>query len=99
VVWGLFQLACGSTVNRWDTSVAVLTWAGNLLAFAVTLQVCASSSRRRRFLRSLVYFAYALSVLSVLQYFSSEDKILWFYKTDGRALGPFVSRDRYAAFV
>jgi O-antigen ligase len=100
VVWGLFQLYGGHTRSRWDTWVAVLAWLGNLLAFFLAMQVCASSRVRRRFLDTLLYFAFVLSVVSVVQYFSSDGKIFWFYDTyDSAVLGPFLNRDQYAAFI
>jgi len=100
VAWGLMQLSTGRTVGRWETWMAVLTWMGNLAAFFLAMQVCATERIRRRFLDLLLYFGFVLSVVSVVQYFSSHDKIFWFYPTYGQALlGPFVNRDRYAAFM
>ena len=100
VAWGLMQLSTGRTVGRWETWMAVLTWLGNLAAFFLAMQVCASERVRRRFLDLLLYFGFVLSVVSVVQYFSSNGKIFWFYPTfDAAVLGPFVSRDRYAAFM
>jgi hypothetical protein len=37
--------------------MAVLLWLGNLLAFLLASQVCASAPVRRRFLDTLLYFA------------------------------------------
>ena len=100
VAWGLMQLATGRTVGRWETWMAVLTWLGNLAAFFLAMQMCASERVRRRFLDLLLYFGFVLSVVSVVQYFSSNGKIFWFYPTyDPALLGPFVNRDRYAAFM
>ena len=100
VAWGLLQLAIGYTTDRWDTWMAVLTWLGNLWACFLAMQVCASSGIRRRFLDTLLYFAFVLSVVSVVQYFSWDGKIFWIFPTyDSAVLGPFVSRDQYAAFV
>ncbi|MGB7720776.1 MAG: O-antigen ligase family protein [Bryobacteraceae bacterium] len=100
VAWGLLQLATGYTASRWDTWMAVLTWMGNLLACFLAMQACASSGIRRRFLDTLLYFAFVLSVVSVVQYFSWDGKIFWIFPTyDTAVLGPFVSRDQYAAFV
>jgi hypothetical protein len=100
VAWGLLQLAAGYTETRWDTWMAVLTWLGNLTACFLAMQVCADSGIRRRFLDLLVYFAFVLSVVSVVQYFSWDGKIFWIFPTyDTAVLGPFVSRDQYAAFM
>jgi hypothetical protein len=100
VAWGGFQLAAGYTTGRSDTRVAVLAWLGNLLACFLAMQVCESSQIRRRFLDILVYFAFVLSVVSVVQYFSWDGKIFWFYETyDTAVLGPFLNRDQYAVFM
>ena len=100
VAWGLWQLATGHASSRWDTWMAVLTWLGNLWVCFLAMQVCASAGIRRRFLDTLLYFAFVLSVVSVVQYFSWDGKIFWIFPTyDSAVLGPFVSRDAYAAFV
>ena len=49
----------------------------------------------------LLYFGFAVSVLAVLQFFTSAGKIFWVFPSefpDG-TLGPFLNRDHYAAFV
>ena len=98
--WGLLQLAMHTTVSRWETAQAVRIWAGNLTAFFFALQVCQSTSLRRRLLDGLAIFAFAISVVSILQYFSKPDLLLWFYYDGfGNSFGPFASRDRYAAFA
>jgi O-antigen ligase len=98
--WGGLQLAAGWTVGRADTRMAVLLWLGNLLAFLLASQVCASAPVRRRFLDTLLYFACVLCAVSVMQYFSWDGKVFWLFPAPGRAvLGPFLNRDQYAAFV
>src|SRR5579863_4349528 len=99
VAWGLIQLATGQTVSRWETLNATLGWAGNLAAFWLALQICGDGRVRRALLRGLVAFAFAISLLSVLQFFTSPNKLLWFYSQGGLAFGPFESPDRYAAFA
>jgi len=98
---GAVQLLTGHTVNRWATWNAVLLWTTYLAAFFVALQVCASPERLRTFQRALLYFAFGLSVLSVLQFFTSHGKIYWLFDSEYKEeiLGPFVNRDHYAAFI
>ena len=76
VAWGLL---------RGGDRLAVLVWFGNLAAFLLALQA------RRRFTHLLLYFAFALSVISAVQYFGGSG--------DARSWGPFVNRDQYAAFI
>ena len=98
---GAVQLLTGHTVNRWATWNAVLLWTTYLAAFFVALQVCASPERLRTFQRALLYFAFGLSVVSVLQFFTSHGKIYWLFDSEYKEeiLGPFVNRDHYAAFI
>lgn len=83
----MIPLACaaGWGLLRSGDRLAVLVWFGNLVAFWLALQV------RRRFTDLLLYFAFALSVFSVVQYFGEVG--------DAARWGPFVSRDQYAAFI
>lgn len=98
--WGAIQLAGNWTTGRADTSAAVLVWLGNLVAFFLAMQVCASPRVRRQFLDTLLYFAFLLCVVSVVQYFGWDGKIFWLFPTGEPAvLGPFVNRDQFAAFV
>jgi O-antigen ligase len=76
VAWGLL---------RGGDKLAMIVWVGNLAAFWLALQA------RRRFTDLLLYFAFALSVISVVQYFSGSG--------DARSWGPLVNRDQYAAFI
>jgi len=91
--WGVVQIAAHWTAAPADTRFAVLTWFANLVAFSLALQL------GRRFLDALLYFAFALSVVAAVQYFSGVPKIFWFFPTDAPAWGPFVNRDQYAAFI
>jgi O-antigen ligase len=51
-------------------------------------------------LQTLVYFGFAVSVLAVTQYFTSQGKVYWFFPTGyPDAMGPFVYRNNYAAFI
>jgi O-antigen ligase len=99
VTWGLAQLATGHTVSRWETWNATLMWAGNLAAFWLGLQICQEPRVRRALLRGLVVFAFAVSVVSLLQWFSAPTRIFWFYETGYPMFGPVGNRDQYAAFA
>jgi len=98
---GVVQLMTGHTVNRWATWNAVLLWTTYVGSFFVALQVCASPERLAMFRRALLYFAFGLSVVSVLQFFTSPGQVYWLFQSgyENEVLGPFVSRDQYAAFI
>lgn len=100
-VIGAIQLAVVSTVNGWATRNALLGWGACWAATFIGLQIGSSDGVRQAFRRGLLYFGFAVAILSVLQFFTSPDKIFWLFQGEYAepALGPFLSHDRYAAFV
>jgi O-antigen ligase len=101
VVVGLVQLMTAHTANRWETRNAVLRWSVYLTAFFLASQIGASRNILTPFRRALLYFGFGLSIIAVLQFFTSPGKIFWFFDSGytGDVIGPFVSRDRYGAFI
>ena len=101
VLIGLLQLAARWTVNRWETWNAVLEWFVCLLAFWLASQLFADADILASFRRALLYFAFALSVLATMQYFTSPGKVFWIFQSEYQegVMGPFVNLDHYAAFI
>jgi O-antigen ligase len=101
VVIGLVQLMTAHTVNRWETWNAVLKWSVYSAAFFLALQICSSETISRPFRHALLYFGFGLSVVAVLQFFTSQGKVFWLFESEYKEgfLGPFVNRDHYAAFI
>jgi O-antigen ligase len=101
VVIGLAQLLTAHTANRWETWNAVLRWSVYFTAFFLASQIGASHDVLRTFRLALLYFGFGISVMAVLQFFTSPGKIFWLFEYDYAegALGPFVSPDHYAAFI
>ena len=99
-LWGLLQLSLATTVYRFDTWNAVLFWTAALVLAFLAVQAFAAPGLSERFLRLALYFAFAMSVLATTQYFTSGGKIFWLFSSGyPDALGPFVYRNNYAAFV
>lgn len=100
-LWGLVQLVSGQTVYRFETWTSLLNWATAFVVFFVGLQALAAHSVRRAFLRALGYFGLAVSVLAATQLFTSPGKVFWVFPTPytDSVLGPFLSRNTYAAFI
>jgi O-antigen ligase len=100
-VCGLIQLATGHTVYRGATWNSVLNWSINWLLFCLALQFAGNAELGRRFLNAVMYFSFALSVVSTLQLFTSQDKIFWIFPSGYTdfVMGPFVNRNLYAAFI
>jgi O-antigen ligase len=100
-LWGLTQLIAHRTIYRWETWTSVLNWTANFAVFFLALQLLAGPRRCERFLRWLLYFGAAVSVLSTVQMFTSDGKIFWLFPSgySDFVLGPFVYKNQYAAFI
>ncbi len=101
VFWGLLQLALGTTVYPHDTWEAVLYWAAALALFFLSSQVLAATETRARFFRALLYFGFGVSILSVVQLYTSAGRVFWLFSSGytDRVMGPFVYHNNYAAFI
>jgi hypothetical protein len=101
VLCGLLQLLFGWTVYRFETASAVLRWAACLFVFWLSLQVCSSPDLLRASRRAVVYFGFALSILSTIQFFTSPYRVFWVFPVEhtNGLLGPFTNRDHYATWM
>jgi O-antigen ligase len=101
VLYGCFQLAAGLTVYAWETSEKLLSWSANGLLFFFVLQFSAVRRLRKRFLKRILFFAFAVCVLSIIQSFTSAGRILWLFPSGytDMVFGPFLYPNQYAAFV
>lgn len=101
VVWGLLQLGAGTTVYRFETSVATLHWAALATVLFLAAQLYEDPEARVGLRLGLLYFGFALSVVSVMQLFTAEGNVFWLFPTKFKdvVMGPFLNHDHYAAFV
>ena len=101
VLWPLLQLALHTTVYRFETWNAVLYWTAAFVLVAVSLQCLGHEETRGRFLRALAWFGFLISVVSVVQLYTSAGKVFWLFQTPYKdlVLGPFVYHNNYAAFM
>lgn len=99
-LWGLLQLALGTTVYRFNTWNEILFWFSLLAAVFLALQALADAAVCVRFLTALLYFGVAISILGTIQLFTSGGKIFWWFDSGyPDAFGPFVYYNNYAAFA
>lgn len=100
-LWGLVQLAAGTSVYRFQTSRSVLYWGANAAIMFLGAQFLQSPRVRRRFLMALCIFTGVIAVIGILQFFTSPDRIYWIFPVGPRvkAVGPFVYRNQFAALV
>ncbi|MBZ5591968.1 MAG: O-antigen ligase family protein [Acidobacteriia bacterium] len=100
VAWGILQMATGRSVDRFETAKAVLAWAAYAAVFLVAREVSMRTPERNRLLRSVLWLGALVSLLTVVQYFSSGGKVFWLFGTDQeRVLGPFLYKNQCAAFL
>jgi len=101
LVWGAVQLVCHWTVTVSETVRATLAWAANLAILFAGLQTFDKPAIRERFLRGLLWFGTILSVISILQSYTSRDKVFWLFPVSDPTftMGPFLYHNHYAAFL
>ena len=98
--WGILQFATGLTAYRFETGKAILAWAACASVFLVTRDVCGRTPERNRLLRAVLWFGAAISLLTVVQYFTSAGRVFWLFRTEQeRVLGPFLYKNQCAAFL
>jgi len=99
-LWGFTQLALGATVYRYATWEAALrTLACGATAWVAAKTLC-DRRLRSRFLIAFAWFGCALSLVSVVAYFTSPGRVLWVFPSPYPDVwGPFLSRNDFAGFL
>ncbi len=94
--WGLAQLLVGATVYRYASWNASARFASlGAMAF-----LASEGGSARNSLRVMAWFGCAVSVVSVLAYYTSPEKVLWIFPIQNSdAWGPFLNRDNFAQFL
>ncbi len=86
-LWGLAQVAAGISVDAQRTLEAALHWSANCAAFCLALSLTRERTARQKFLTAQLVFSLAVAIGAVIALFT------------GHALGPFVYRNQFAAFI
>jgi O-antigen ligase len=98
---GIVQLTFHGTAYPFLTSAMLL----KLAAYFLMLFLTAQAFRERRDLYRLAWFViafcFAVSLLAVIQHFTSGSEIYWTsdLKIEGDPFGPYVNRNHFAGFV
>ncbi len=98
---GLLQLFLGGTAYAFLTRMEVL----RLAAYAILFFLAAQAFRKRADLSFLAWFlivfCFAVSLLGIIQHFTSEGELYWMPSLTirGDSFGPFVNRNHFAGFV
>ncbi len=98
---GVAQLAFRATAYPFLTRLELLRLSAYFIIFFLTVQ----SFRRRDDLETtawvLVIFCFGVSLLGIMQHFTSQGEIYWFrdLASGGDLFGPYVNRNDFAGFV
>jgi O-antigen ligase len=99
-LWGFGQLAAGSTVYRYATLSGWLRIAALAATALVASEVFRQAQARDRMLRWFAWFGFGLGVASVVAYYTSPGRILWWFPSPYPDVwGPFLSRNNFAQFL
>ncbi len=106
VLIGLAQWGLGRTAYVYDTQIAILRWASFLAVAAAGYNAFQDDGNRRWFRSFMIWFAFLVSIQATVQTFtSSPDTAFWWFPvethtaTPSALMGPFPSRNHYAAFI
>jgi O-antigen ligase len=100
-LWGVAQLAAHWTVVPGDTADAVRYWLAAACFTWLGLQSCAVREERQAFLKVVLASGSTVCLLGLVQFFTSDGRVFWLFPSgyESGVVGPFVSRNNYAALV
>src|SRR5262249_1346133 len=98
---GALQLALRLSSYAAATWESLLAWTASAALVWLAAQWLAAEKRRRRLLRMLFYFGFAIAVLALVQLRTAQGKVFWLFPTgySDFVMGPFVSRNLYSVFI
>jgi O-antigen ligase len=98
---GLFQLIFHLTPYAFLTRTQLLRLAACFLVFFLMMQAFRTRSELTKLVWFLIIFCFLVSVLAIIQFFTSSREIYWMeaLKTGGDSFGPYVNRNHFAGFV
>jgi O-antigen ligase len=101
LVLGAVQIGARLTSYPAATRASLLAWTTNTALVFLTARIFVGKRDRRRFLRLLFYFGFAVSIIALAQLWTSHGKVFWLFPTGYTdfVMGPFVSRNLYSAFI
>jgi hypothetical protein len=101
VLWGLFQWLTGRTAYAFDTKLAILRWTTFLCVFLIGISLFRDDAVRRWFRSAILWFAFFMAVLAIIQTFTSNGNVFWLFATPytDYVMGPILNRNHYAAFI
>jgi hypothetical protein len=100
VALGCLQLWRGWTVYPFATAQDTLRWAVYAEVFFLAFQLFAGEDSVHAFRRLFLFYALAVAVISLLQWFGSPAKIFGLFDApETGGMGPFLNRGHYSTFI
>ncbi|HUO34595.1 MAG TPA: O-antigen ligase family protein [Candidatus Acidoferrum sp.] len=98
---GCFQLIFRTTAYAFLTQTELLKLSAYFLIFFLSAQAFRERKDLNRLLWFLVVLSFAVSLLGIIQHFTSEGEIYWFrhLQQGGDVFGPYVNRNHFAGFI
>ncbi len=98
---GLLQLFLGGTAYAFLTRMEILRVAAYVILFFLAAQAFRKRADLSFLAWFLILFCFAVSLLGIIQHFTSEGEIYWMPSLTirGDSFGPFVNRNHFAGFV
>lgn len=98
---GLFQLVFRLTPYAFLTRTQLLRLTAYFLIFFLMTQAFQTRGELTRLVWFLIIFCFLISVLAIIQHFTSRNEIYWVeaFTTQGDSFGPYVNRNHFAGLV
>ena len=98
---GTLQLFAHRTLDPISTRESLLKLATDLFFFFLAGQLLTAGAEKtlRAFGLAAVVYAFALALMAMLQFFSSNGLIYWRVQTPGSPFGPYVNHNHYAGLM
>jgi O-antigen ligase len=95
------QMLFASTASAFLTRTQLLRFVAYFIVFFLIAQAFRTRNDWSALAWSIVAFCFAVSLLGIIQHFTSQNEIYWMrsFRTEVRPFGPYVNRNDFAGFV
>lgn len=99
-LWGIVQILLHTTTSSFETRGEVLRWGALSGVFYLSQTVTRSKDAQQKLLNATLCFATGMAVLCLMQFNTSEGRILWIVPTHFNYIyATFQNKSNYAQFV
>lgn len=98
--WLFLLCASGQAVYAFESWRALSEWLVVVALVALGSHLFAETPLRERFLKAFLWFAVAVAMVALVQFYAPNGKVFWLFPYRySDVLGPFQNRNNFAAFV